>query len=1033
MKKSVIRVLAWVCGMSVAATVSADADEALLVRATLPPGTRPLLALILDTSHAAPMTVREDYDPARSYGSGLPAGESCDPSRVYWRRGPGPLPDCQRQAGLEAFPADSQRGFQCQSARGSLESAGFHVVARAAQRRAAEGGGDWAALGEDAAGAVECLADADVPLSWDRSPFADAHIFYTGNYLNWLRSSVPPVTRSYLEQLASAFAASLRATSDLDVAWLRVAHDGADGGYVAGAPMPAAQAADRLAAIASEQPGTGGAPLAESLVEAALWLSGGSARFGVTEAADDRAFDDNEPSQYLSPFGHACRPVTLAFLTHGLPQGDDLAGEAAAQLPGFIADTGGCDSDCLASVASWVALADLRGDLPGEQSVSMRFLSADRLEDPLALVDLVARSLQRDAAVPGRPQLSAPVLIASTDPARASELVFALSAPSTTARWYGNLFRYALRAAESPLSSPDIVDRDGEPAIGADALPLPASSSLWSDAPDSDLLAGGAAGRIPPAAERELYAELAAAEIRSASNRLTAGNPEILPSMLGIGANDAVSVDEILDWLANNRRLGDYGVHAPAIANYPEAARQVVFAANHDGLLQAFDADSGIELWAWMPAPLLPRLAGLMRNEPTFVRDHGIDGALVLHRHDPDGDGRIDTTAGEHLWLLFGLGRGGNQYYALDVADPDSPRLLWSFALPGATALEGRGEPVITRIDVDGTVQNAGRWVVLLAGGYDRRFDAPTPAATSPAGALHLIDAESGDLLWSAGSAPDAALSLPGSEASFATAPRALDLDGDSRLDRAYAIDVAGSLWRFDFASGRTPAELAQVRRVAQLGTGPQRFHGTPDVSLLRSASGARLAVSLGSGWLARPLDESIVDRVYTIFDAIAGAAAGTLTEADLHDASVASDAMPASARGWYRRLDRHGPGEKSIGPTQTFNGVLHLQTWQPLPVDLAAPCGPPRGARRRYEIDVRTGRRYDVAIDAPEDETIDVSGSGLPVALRFGFPGDAGIGCDGCRPRAFGIAGAATFDTGYAGDPVRTSWRKLAPPPASR
>ncbi len=1030
MRHPVAGILALACGISIAVGVGADSDEASVVRAALPASTRPLLALILDTSYAAPVLTREPYDPARTY-SDSPAAERCDTSRIYWRRGPGPLPDCRRQAGLEPFAADSQRGLQCETARDALAIIGFHVAARAAQWRAAAAGGEWAALREDSTGAVECFADADVALAWDRSPFADSHIFYTGNYLNWLRTPVPMVEKSYRELLAGSFAA-LRATADVDVAWLRVAHDGGDGGYVAGAPMPAAQAADLLAGIAAESPGTGGAPLAETLVESALWLSGGAARFGAIAAADSRAFDGNTAGRYQSPFSHACRPVTLAFVTPGLADGDDLAGNAAASLPGFIADTGGCDGDCLATVARWIAVADLRGDLPGTQSVTMRFLDVERLADPLAVVELVARSLQRDAAVPAPPQLSAPALIASPDPAQASHIVFALSAPRTALRWNGNLYRYALVASDSPLSPPDIEDRDGERAIGTDALPLPNSRSYWSNAPDADLLAGGAAGRLPSAAVRELYAELGDPEITAASNRLSAANPAIHPSMLGLDANDTDSTGELLDWLANDRRLGDYGPHAPAVANYPDARRQVVFAANHDGWLQAFDADSGIELWAWMPAPLLPRLAGLMRNELTTVRDHGIDGALVLHRHDPDGNGRIDTSAGEHLWLLFGLGRGGNRYYALDIGDPDSPRLLWSFALPGEPALESRADPVVTRVVVDGADQNVGRWVVLLAGGYDRRFDAPNPPTTDPASVLHIIDAETANPLWAAGGASDATLPVTGVNASFASAPRALDLDGDGRLDRAYAVDVTGGLWRFDFASGRAPADLSRARHVAQLGTGPQRFHGTPDVSLARFAGGVRLAVSVGSGWLARPLDESIEDRVYAVFDAIDGAAADPLTEENLHDAGAASEAMPASAPGWFRRLDRHGPGEKTIGPSLTFDGALHVQTWQPLPLDPSTPCGPPRGTRRRYAFDVRDGRRHDVVRDAPEDESIEVPGGGMPVAIRFGFPGEFGIGCDGCRPSAFGIAGAATFDTGYAGDPVRTSWRKLAPPPAS-
>jgi len=1023
------RILSLICGMIAAAAAGADSDEASLVRAPLPAGTQPLLALILDTSPATHVTTREPYDPARRYGDVLPAAVRCEPTHVYWRRGPGTAPDCSRQRGLDPFPADASRGLQCETARTALAAYGFHVASRAAQRRPPESGGDWTALRMDAIDGVECRADGEIALAWDRSPFADPYIFYMGNYLNWLRSVVPAIDTPYTELIAESLSTVLASASELDAAWIRVMHDGADGGFVAGAPMPALRAADALGRLAAEPPGAGGAPLAEALVESALWLSGGTARFGAVEDADPRAFETGTADRYRSPFEHACRPVTLAYVTAGEAHGDELAPSAAAALPGFLADTGGCDDDCLSALARWIAGADLRNDMPGVQSPAMRFLGIEELGDPLAFVNLAARSLQRDAAVPAGPQLSAPLLIDAPDAGPASDVVFALSAPRGSARWNGNLFRYGLRAADSPLAPPVVVDRDGENAIGADALPLPSARSMWSDTPDADLLAGGAAGRVPPAAARELFAELGDAELTAGSNRLSADNPAIAPSMLGLGDGDPESLRAIFDWLASERRLGDFGPNAPVAANYAEDALQVVFAASHDGWLQAFDADTGSELWAWMPRPLLPRLAGLMRDEATTVRDHGIDGAFVLHRHDPDGDGRIDAAAGEHLWLLFGLGRGGNRYYAIDVADPQSPRLLWSFELPGEPAAEARAEPVVTRIDVEGTDQNDGRWVVLLSGGYDRRFDSPAPGEIPAATGLLLVDALTGDLLWSAGNLPDAALSPPGLAASIAPAPRALDLDGNGRLDRVYAIDVAGGLWRFDFASGRAPAELAQARRVAQLGTGPQRFHGTPDVSLARFAGGARLAVSASSGWLARPLDLAIVDRVYTIFDEIDGFASGTRTEADLHDADTAPDAMPAFAPGWFRRLDRHGPGEKAIGPPVTFDGALHVQTWQPLPPDPAAPCGPPRGTRRRYAFDVRTGISHRVELESPEDEAIELPGDGLPVALRFGFPGEAGIGCIGCRPRAFGMAGAQFFDTGYSGDPVRTSWRKLAPP----
>ncbi len=1035
--------LSCVC-LAVALSAGADPDEASITRATLPDGLQPLLALIVDTSAAAGRTlpVRESYDAARDYGAALSAGLACDPVLLYWRRGAGAAPDCRMQSGLLAFPADGTRGFQCESARAALEGSGFYIASRAAQRRATADGGDWDALRATDDGAVECRADAQAAVEWDRAPLADPYIFYTGNYLNWLLASLPTVEQPIAAHLATNLSTTLRATDEVEIAWLRLRP--ADGGYVAGAPMPASQAADHLDAIAGEPP-AGGAPLAEALVESALWLSGGIARFGAIDEADNRAFDALAPAHYQSPITHACRPVTLAYLTPGEPSNDELAGSAAATLPGFTEQTGGCGNDCLPSVSQWLTQADLRADLPARQSIALQFISPSpppaaiaeaaiagqfaRLDDPLAFINMVARSLQRDAAIPATPQLSAAALVPATDPLNGTEIVVGLSAPQARQRWNGNLFRYALRTGDSPLEPPTVVDRNGEDAIGPDGLPRPSSQSDWSDAPDADLLSGAAAGRLPVATERELFADLGNPDMTSPTNRLEAGNPRLEPAMLGLGSGAPESMQDVLEWLAQERHLGDPGLHAPVVAQYPDTL-QLVFTATHDGLLHAFDAGSGVERWAWMPAELLPRLAELMRNEPTTVRNHGIDGPLVLHRHDPDGDGRIDTTAGEHLWLLFGLGRGGNRYYAIDVSRADAPRLMWSLALPGNPGLESRAEPVIARIHVNGEAQNAGRWVALLAGGYDRRYDATAPADTDATDVLHMIDAETGNLLWSAGRAPDSGLAIARFDASQPSAPRALDLDGDGQLDRAYLVDVAGGLWRLDFASGRAPAELAQARRLAQLGTGLQRFHATPDVSLVRFADGARLAISVGSGWLARPLDRSIVDRIYTVFDRETADDARTLTEADLYDAD-AGESMPPTAPGWFRRLDGHGAGEKVIGPAVTFDHVLRFQTWQPLPPDAMTPCGPTQARRRLYALNVSNGASHAVAIESPEEDFVDIPGSGLPVALRFGFAG-AGA-CPGCRPRAFGIVSVETFDAGYAGDPVRTSWRKLAVPTDSR
>jgi type IV pilus assembly protein PilY1 len=339
----------------------------------------------------------------------------------------------------------------------------------------------------------------------------------------------------------------------------------------------------------------------------------------------------------------------------------------------------------------------------------------------------------------------------------------------------------------------------------------------------------------------------------------------------------------------------------------------------------------------------------------------------------------------------------------------------------------------VTRLAVEGVAQAEGDWVVLLGGGYDRRFDSPAALGSGGGNSLYAVDAVTGQLLWSAGDTDDDDLSISGL-ASLPSAPRALELDGDGYLDRAYLVDVRGHLWRLDFESGAAPGALARASSLADLGDGERRFHATPDASSVRIGNVSVLAVAVGSGWVAHPRDIRIADRMYVVFDHDAEPAPGLLKEEDLHDATSRAS-IPASARGWYYRLEAQGAGEKIIGPGVTFDRALRFHTYQPLEADPAEPCGPPRGIARRYTLDVRSGLPHSTVVESEEEEpeTEEMPFTGLPVELRFGFPGEWNENCVGCRPRPFGMDGPAAFDTGYSGDPVKTSWRKLNPPPASR
>lgn len=1039
----------------------ADMDEAWLHRAPLPVSVRPLLALILDHSEAAGVSlpVGEDYDPLRDYASG-PHSPPCDASKVYFRRGAGPAPDCARQRGLDPVPRDSVSGLHCESARAALASAGFYVASRAAQWRAGPGDGYWDALGDESIGPVECRADrgrhgsaagdwyagdgSGVPwvrdsaqeIPWDRSPFADPYILYTGNYLNYLRAILPASELPLAEVMSRRLAQALASTSEIDVALVRVDDDGPDGGFVARAPVASELAAAEVLAMAATSP-AGSAPLAETLTEAARWLAGGPRQFGFDARTDSAALDPRVAATYQSPFENACRPVSLAFLTTGVASGDEEAAAAANALPDFQSETGGCGPDCLAAVGAWLGTTDLREDLPGTQSAPVSWIlptdaaagESGSFADPLSYVNLIANAHQRDVAVAAGPALSAAAVMPFVAGDSAPGVIFGLSAPQPSARWLGNVLKYALRAPAGPFEPPLVVDRDGEPVIDANGLPGAGTQGLWSDAPDANLLAGGAAGRLPIPEMRNVYSDVADDRLTDPANRLEPGNMRIGREALGLGPLDPESVDGLLESFLALRTLGDPGLHAVAIVEYPQAGISVAYAATQDGALHAFDADSGVEQWAWMPQELLGRIPALVRNGETTVRSHGLDGALVVHRHDPDGDGRIEPASGEHVWLLFGLGRGGSRYYALDVALPREPRLLWSLELPDAPVLSV-AEPVVARLEIAGSGQGTEGWVVLLAGGYDRRFDAPAATGSGRGNSILAVDATTGRLLWSAGSGDDD-LAIDGLS-SVAAAPRLLDLDGDGGIDRAYVLDVVGNLWRIDFEGGRDAASLASAQRLARLDAAGRRFLFTPDTSIVRTGLQSRLAIAMGSGSLMRPRDATAQDAIFVVYDELAKTPVAEVEVDDLYDATHTEAGIPPDAPGWFVRLDAHGDAERVAGPLVTFDHVLRFQTYQPLAVDPAAPCGPPPSAARHYALDIRTALPRATAVESEEEEPEEIVTSGLPPGLRFGFPGRWDEACAGCRPRPFGILGGDTFDTGYAGDPVRTSWRKLVPPPAS-
>ena len=299
--------------------------------------------------------------------------------------------------------------------------------------------------------------------------------------------------------------------------------------------------------------------------------------------------------------------------------------------------------------------------------------------------------------------------------------------------------------------------------------------------------------------------------------------------------------------------------------------------------MHAVDADTGVELWSFIPREHLSNMAKLFFNPESTYKHYGVDGDIVSVTADRDNDGNIEAADGDFVYIIFGMRRGGKAYYMLDVTDRNQPVVKWRVSEPGFGQSWSR--PTVAKVDMVDNSLNADKAVVIIGGGYDTVHDTmshPTTADVEGAG-IYMLDLETGDVLWRVGADLGADLVRPQMTRAIPTQIRAIDLNGDGFANRMYAADMGGQLWRFDIFKNKAPNgvgadALVAGGVVAQLGAEgtisptdeeTRRFYNTPDISIFNDNVQNRryISISIGSGYRAHPLDTTNTDRFYSIRD----------------------------------------------------------------------------------------------------------------------------------------------------------------------
>ena len=1093
-------------GVALLAGVPAVADdtELLLINPDPTQNPKPNVMFILDTSGS--MTTTEStidpYDSTRTYAG------ACSSDRVYWTDVDiTPVCDATNLNYIEKTSFHCQYATNQMAGIGSFTNT-MVQYRNGGKNGGGPGPTMWQYLASGYNTApVECQADngvhgdgratflwpvgaADQPdafvdnpddgLAWGSAPRNISYTFYDGNYLNW-KNSPTNVTMSRSDIMKEVTKKVLSSVNNLNVGLMRFNEQ--QGGPVTLAISDLDTNRQAILDAIDDLPADGWTPLSETLYEAALYWRGMPAHFGelISEnPTDPNALASTSPEVYRAPDWDVCAKNYNVLLTDGLPTQDDDGPGLAQGLPGFAAAlgrttcTGTGQGHCLDDIAEYLSVFDADPVTDGDQLVTTHtigftidldilettalnsggeyFLADDVESLTKTLLDIIANINDRSLA------FSAPAVSVNTfnRTQNLNDLYITMFGAKARAHWPGNLKKYRIVDGE-------IVDANDAPAVDpATGFFYQTARSFWTVGVDgNDVRLGGAALRLPDPVSRNLYTNNSTGSLTAGTNHVSTGN---LTSFVGAdfgltGAAGEPTMSELIRWARGEDLLdtnststtryvmGDPLHSQPAAIVYggtPASPDMVVYTATNDGYLHAIDGTTGQELWSFIPKQLLSNLTRLYFDPVSKYKQYGLDGNLVPVVKDVDRDGIIETADGDFVYLLFGMRRGGNDVFALDVSNKTAPQLMWQANLPQFG--ESWSTPVV--MNISGQAQNADNAVVVIGGGYDTVHDtASHPSSPDGVGAgIHILDLTTGAELWRAGPDSGADLQSAAMTRAFPNQIRVVDLSGNGLADRMYASDLGGQIWRFDITNGNAASSLVAGGVIARLGaegtgdTSPaatRRFYNAPDVSVFTDKTQQRrfIAVNIGSGYRAHPFDLSASDRFFSlrdpdVFTKLPQSAYDTypiITDSDLVEVSGQSGVVISqSDRGWKFTI----PGnQKILADSITFDDQIFFVSFSPDSNNQAS-CAAGKGTNVLYRMFITNGDPVVTNLDSLADDDADparqtaLKQGGIAPSPRILFPSpDANCTGEDCKQPPIMCIGVECDPPGFKNNPVRTLW----------
>ena len=508
-----------------------------------------------------------------------------------------------------------------------------------------------------------------------------------------------------------------------------------------------------------------------------------------------------------------------------------------------------------------------------------------------------------------------------------------------------------------------------------------------------------------------------------------------------------------------------------------------VFVGANDGMLHAFNADTGSELFGFIPSWLSTKLAALA--SPSYNANHQayVDASPAVAEAKV---GSAGTAADWKTVLVSGTGGGGAGVFALDVTNPstfNANSLLWEFTRADDADLGYVvGRPYIVKIRTSApNSPETYRWFAAVPSGvnnYIPDVSGNFSLTGQPALFLLALDKAKGDSWRATGTSPNYyKISLPTDTLVKATNATGLinfkPVFGDQGdMEQAYMGDLHGRLWKLDFTlqgsnnwninklsaynKGTTASPNPYPLFIAKIGNAIQPISMAPLVAAGPIVGGLRtFVIGFGTGKYLETNDKTstaqnsfyaIYDNASTTADASPAAASvisgrGRLQPSTVNTASAtisfnsfrfgraSSDGDTSRRSGWY--FDFPASGERIVSNGSIIGDNFIVSSLIPASSGAVGSCTAAGGSGNAYRLNIDTGngvyQQSNVGL-LGDTLLIDVSSS-----MTLGGSTGKGTRTTQRRSISIGSKGVAINSTG-PNDPAqaedvgnrRLSWRQV-------